>query len=365
MRTWVAAGAWAIALVSAAAHAQLAGTLKVDAVELVAGREVAGQESIHADHHRYRYLFSSEANKAEFLKDPARYEIQLGGACGRMGPLSGEGSPDRRLVHEGRIYIFASDACRKAFEANAAKLLDRDDPAPTGTPEQMREGLALIEKAVAAFGGAERVDGLKSYSEEFVENVESGGKTYRHRKAWILGASGALRLEEEWDDWKWAAVRSGEEAWFSQTSSTGRESWNMHPQQVQALEREFRHHPLVILRARKSPGFVAVAGGAVSADVGGRTVELKTVTVGFGGKTDVLGIDVETGRVLTQRYRGRNSNLMFTELDRVFEDYRAAGGVVVPHQVAASSEGKPVKNGTYTLAAVQVNAAVEAGFRRD
>lgn len=365
MRTWMLKGVFATALVSAAAHAQLAGTLKVDPVELVAGREVAGQESIHADHHRYQYWFSSEANKAAFLKEPARYEIQLGGACGRMGPLSGEGSPDRYLVHEGRIYIFASDACRNAFQANAVKLLDRDDPAPTGTPEQMRDGLALIEKAVAAFGGAERIDGLKSYSEEFVEDVESGGKTYRHRKGWIVGGSGALRLEEEWDDWKWAAVRSGAEAWFTQTSSTGRESWSMHPQQVQALEREFRHHPLVILRARKSPGFVAVAGDTISTSVGGQTVELKTVTVGFGGKTDVLGIDTESGRILAQRYRGRNSSMMFTELDRMFEDYRGVDGLVVPHKVTASSDGKPLKDGTYTLAGVRVDAAVEAEFRRD
>jgi hypothetical protein len=42
--------------------------------------------------------------------EPERFAVQMGGGCGRMGPLSGSCSPERFAVHDGRIDIFASDA---------------------------------------------------------------------------------------------------------------------------------------------------------------------------------------------------------------------------------------------------------------
>lgn len=66
---------------------EVVGTLILDPVELVRGREVVGDEGILATHYRFAYLFASEKNKAEFERRPEKYEIQLGGACGRMGAL--------------------------------------------------------------------------------------------------------------------------------------------------------------------------------------------------------------------------------------------------------------------------------------
>src|SRR5262245_27119561 len=66
-----------------------------DPVSLTQGKEVAGKDDLSVARGRYRYYFASAASKAAFEKDPARYEIQLAGACARMGPLSGLGSPDR------------------------------------------------------------------------------------------------------------------------------------------------------------------------------------------------------------------------------------------------------------------------------
>lgn len=91
-------------------------TLEVDAVELVrTGADVPGLSEHSVVHGAYTYRFRNAENKATFAADPARYEIQLGGACARMGPLSGAGSPKLHAVHDGRIYIFASGACRQAF----------------------------------------------------------------------------------------------------------------------------------------------------------------------------------------------------------------------------------------------------------
>ena len=96
----------------------------LDPLELVAGNEVEGDPALTYDRNGFRYAFVSEENREEFHEEGGRYEIQLGGACGRMGPLSGTGDPDNFLVHDGKIYVFASDACRESFKKDPAKHVD-------------------------------------------------------------------------------------------------------------------------------------------------------------------------------------------------------------------------------------------------
>ena len=121
----------------------------LDPVELAQGVEKKGVDAWTLDHGGSRYLFATEANLRAFETDPARFEIQLGGACGRMGPGSGRGSPSRFAVHDGRIYVFASDQCREAFLKAPEKFLDPDEPAPADDAAARAAGAALVEKAVA------------------------------------------------------------------------------------------------------------------------------------------------------------------------------------------------------------------------
>ena len=74
----------------------------LDPVMLVAGKEAQGDEKYSATRGRFRYLFASDENKAAFEREPARYEIQSGGTCARMGPTV-RGNPDLYLVHDGRL----------------------------------------------------------------------------------------------------------------------------------------------------------------------------------------------------------------------------------------------------------------------
>jgi YHS domain-containing protein len=95
-----------------------------DPVLLVQGKEEKGRAELTVERGRYRYAFASEANRDRFLADPAAFEIQHDGACAAMastGAPAGTGDPDRYLVREGRIYIFASDACRESFRASASR----------------------------------------------------------------------------------------------------------------------------------------------------------------------------------------------------------------------------------------------------
>src|SRR5215510_10496247 len=151
-------------------------TLQVDAVELVRGQEVAGDPAISTSRGRFWYQFANDANRAEFLSDPERYEIQFGGACARMGPLSGVGSTNIHAVHDGRIYIFASQQCRNGFLAAPDKLIEHDDPPLAASREAEQRGRALLELVVERMGGAARVDSVNTYHEKFVSEQISGGK---------------------------------------------------------------------------------------------------------------------------------------------------------------------------------------------
>jgi len=64
-----------------------------DPVELAAGREVAGQEKLTEVRGRYLYQFATEENRRTFAAQAERYAVQFGGACMKMGALSGKGSP--------------------------------------------------------------------------------------------------------------------------------------------------------------------------------------------------------------------------------------------------------------------------------
>jgi putative intracellular protease/amidase/YHS domain-containing protein len=90
----------------------------LDPVLLARGREEPGRGDLVERHGRYTYAFASGETRDEFRSHPERFAIQLDGACAMMaksGAGPGSGDPDRFLVHEGRIYIFASEMCREGF----------------------------------------------------------------------------------------------------------------------------------------------------------------------------------------------------------------------------------------------------------
>jgi hypothetical protein len=286
----------------------------LDPVELCEGRETRGQESIDLAHGRFRYVFATAESRARFEKDPARYRIQLGGGCGRMGPLSGTGSPSRYAVHDGRIYVFASDGCRKGFLADPESHLEKDDPTPTGTDAERAKGRALVEKAARAAGGAAAIDSLRAYRESRRRDVKSGGEEYVSETVLLFQFPGRVRAETAWDESRWANVVSGGAGFME--GSDGRVP--MDESQVAALRHETLHHPIAILAARNREDFVAVAGGSLGS---GADAGLEAVTVAFDGTATTLGIDPATGRIVRTAYRGRAGASPFGAIEVVYSEF--------------------------------------------
>ncbi len=328
--------------------------LEVDPVELVAGREVAGEPGKSVQRGGFEYWFASDANRAAFERDPERYEIQLGGACARMGPLSGAGRVDLRAVHEGRIYLFASEACRKTFLENAERLLESDDPPLVGgDADREKRGRELLERAVEAVGGAQTIDKLRTYRQVMERTVNSGGVDYLVRTSLELAFPDQARQEQTWNgEYLSAQVKTGTRAYLDD----GKNPIAMAKDQARAFERQLDRSLLIILRARNRPDFQALAMG--SAEVAGAAIE--RVAVGFDGTKTILGIDPKTGRVLSLSYRGRGPNAFLGEMERRFSDFRETGGLTLPATVTVSFEGEPVTGGGGTFKAIEVNPEIAA-----
>src|SRR5215813_12077765 len=133
----------------------------LDPVMLVQGKEVQGDMKYKVTRGQFEYLFANAENKATFEKDPTRYEIQLDGACARMGAPT-TGNADLYAVHNGRIYIFGSEECQTLFKATPEKYLEVPAAPKSPSAEMIKRGQELISKAVEALATSSKLDQLRS-----------------------------------------------------------------------------------------------------------------------------------------------------------------------------------------------------------
>lgn len=323
----------------------------LDPVLLVQGKEAQGDEKFAVTRGRFRYLFAGAETRAAFEKEPERYEIQLGGTCARMGPNT-SGDPDLYTVHKGRIYLFGSPECLKAFKAAPDSYLD-PDPAPVLKPasaDSVRKGRALLEKAVEAAGGAAKIDALASYQEK--------GATSRHTQQGVAEMKTALyvvypdraRQERVFTFGTLASVVCADDGFYA----TPRGAGAMIAEQRAAFESQLKRGLLSVLRARKSKGFTAAAVGV--SKIGEASVE--QVAVSFDGVAAVLGIEPATGRVHTLSYRGRGPSGAYGEIVQTFSDFRTVEGLTLPFKTAATFNGEAEPALSSIVESVVINAAV-------
>ncbi|MFN0137652.1 MAG: hypothetical protein ACKVS9_16225 [Phycisphaerae bacterium] len=330
-------------------------TFAVDPVELLAGRETKGDEAIALSHGMYNYHFVSAASKAAFEKHPDKYEVQLGGACGRMGPLSGYGRGDIYAVHDGRIYLFASKQCRESFLKAPEKLLEGDDAPPKRDAAAEKRGRELIDLAVKHAGGSQ-IDEIKTYQQRIGRTEKHGDKDYRVVNAMMFAFPDRVRLEEWWDETTYGHVVVGESGFGFANKAV--EDMPLVQQQVRAVRRMSNRTPIAILRARTRADFIAIADG--SQTVGETSVE--RVTLYFDGCKMTLLIDPANGRLLGLETRMRAPSMAIGDARITYVEERTVEGVTLPCAWRIEHDGKASDAPPTKLTTIEINAELPAAL---
>ena len=324
----------------------------LDPVMLVKGKEVQGELNITVTRGPFQYLFASAETKAAFEKEPARYEIQLGGACARMGPPVG-GNPDLYAIHKERIYIFGSANCKTVFQAAPEKYLEAEETAQAPTADAIKKGQSLIEKAVGAMGGAARLDALANYQEQrkAMQHRHSGDVEIKYVTTVVF--PNQSRQEEIGPDYKQVIVITPTES-FGYSPASSRPAVPLREMVRAGYEKQLARNPLVILKNRKEANFKAFAAGP---DKIGDTV-VEQVAVETNGFKVKLGIDPATGRVLSLSYKGRGPGGTVGQVTRTYSDFRTVDGLLLPFKIVGTFNGESDSQVSTTIETITVNGQV-------
>ncbi len=178
----------------------------LDPIYLCNGTKVLGQSAFSVTYLRHEYHFANARNMATFKKDPTRFAAQNGGACGRMGALSGKGNPARYVVDSGKLYFFASDSCRTTFLKSPETFTK---PAPTKDPSPF-ESTSQAEKAWAKVL-AKHNPGIRPQNiawTNITPYMEKGNdKIWKSHR--FVGKDFRLAMWEEWDAGRSFFLRDG------------------------------------------------------------------------------------------------------------------------------------------------------------
>jgi YHS domain-containing protein len=357
-RQAIAAGVLEIAALSVLLGAQQPSVVEaldgVDPVLLVEGKEVSGKPDLKVVRGRFEYLFSSAATRAAFEIDPSKYEIQLNGACARMGG-GVQGNPSDFAVVDKKIYIFGSDDCHKKFVATPAKFLPRAAPPMPARAADLERGRALVEQAVAAMGGAAALDAVTTYMESAsqVQKRPDGDVPVTTRTTWQF--PGRVRAERTMAV-QGRTMTSGmlitpDGGWFL---GQGR-AFPQNAEGRKTSEQEYGRQLLPLLRTRHDAAFKAAAVGVAVVE----GVDVDRVRVENGTVDVTLGLDRKSGRVRSLSFAGRNQAAEFGEYTLVFDDYRAVSGLMLPFDVRALFDGAPDGFRTIKLDAIAINTPVD------
>ena len=322
-------------------------------VLLTQGKEAFGKSQFSSTYGRFTYLFTSAETKAQFEKTPNRFAVQMGGLCARMGKTV-TGNPSDYVVHDGKIYIFGSDACHKAFVAAPAKYLPKPAAPMPGSANAVIRGRALLDKAAAAIGDLAKVTSYVETASQ-TQRRQTGDVTIVTKTLWRF--PGGARVERR------VPMSDGNVMTFG-TLLSGSRAWNVGPQglspvvpeAIPSVQLDFGRQIVPLLRARGDAATKVAALGSTTKD--GEAVE--RVRVQRGGLDVTLAIDRGTGRVHSTTFIDRGPGGEIGEFLIAYSDFRNIDGYMLPFKESGSFNGAADAASTRTLESIAVNATLGA-----
>ncbi|HEX6046857.1 MAG TPA: hypothetical protein VFZ22_20360 [Pyrinomonadaceae bacterium] len=314
----------------------------LDPVMLSQGKEVQGNMQYKVTRGQFQYIFANAENKAAFEKDPARYEIQLDGHCARMGSPT-TGNPDLYTVHDGRIYIFGSEECQTAFKAAPEKYIEvPSSPKAPPSAEALKRGQELIAKAAATVGGP-KLDQLRS-----LQRTDVRGNQVKN--SLVVAFPDSLRQETIRPNFTLTSVITPSESFVVVNNAAARP---MREDNRATIFKDLKHDPLILLRARTQPDFKTWRSA------GAEDKTLEYVDVELATFTTTLGIDPQTGRVVSQTYRGRGPGGVVGQITISYSDFRTVEGLSLPFKATATFDGQPFPALSATTEALTINGQID------
>lgn len=282
----------------------------LDPVHLARGKRVEGKPELALTSGLWTYQFADQESKATFQKSPAQFEVQFGGACMNMGPLTGRGAPNLFDTYKGKHYLFASGQCRDAFRADPLAFIGRPNADVKPKSGSAEAGRAMLERAAQVHGGV-RLDQLNSLLWIQRSSFAQNGKKVAFPNAWAFTHDGKLAEYAAYSNVFYGSFWDGKVGWQGTIT-------NVEPlvEQEQAyLASQFLRHPIYLLRMRRQPGFAAYKSNG------------NAVNVRYMGASVTVNLNA-TGGIASMTFPGRGKQP--DVVTREFTDWRVVDGVSVP-----------------------------------
>lgn len=215
--------------------------------------------------------------------------------------------------------------------------------------EASRRGAAILDKVLGAFGGAEKVDGVRTMRivANSVNVTPNGEVAMRATQTHAL--PDRMRQEMASSMGSMTAVVTPSDGWVA----TPRGVQPLPESRRADLLKSMKRDPIVVLQRRKGPGFAAVHEG--SETVEGTAADLLAVTVD--GETVRWAVDPASGRILKAAYKGFGPGGVPGDRASFYADFREAGGLVLPYRARLTFDGGPM--GSVEVQEIVVNPPVE------
>lgn len=273
---------------------------------------------------------------AKTYVQPERFAILV------VGPEEGRDKPLSSLGEVKRLDITIP-------EPSAAKGTAAATAAAPATAEATAAGRALVEKAVAAMGGAAAVDGVRVYREVSTVAVKSPQGEMSLDATATIALPDRVRQDMTTPMGRISMVIAGDTAAAIMPDGAARP---LPAAQRDQIRQQVRQSPLVLLQGRGQDGFTASVVG--DARVGDVAVQL--VRVELGGAAVTVGIDPQAGHIRRLMYRGPGPTGAPADIVTDFDDFRAVGALTLPHARQTSVNGEVMQQGKVT--AIEVNPAL-------
>lgn len=315
----------------------------LDPINLALGVEVPGKPELSAVYGRHEYRFWSAENLAEFKRSPVEHAVQTGGACGKMGALTGKGAPDRWAVVGGKVFLFASEGCRTTFLANRAKYFAPIAEVPPASTMERQDAADLYQKMIEAHGG-QRAIGFTGTVVWTVDTpyVQGGKNLIWHTRNAIVNPSKFAN----WEEWDTGRAYFAADSGRAVDGKPG-ENYIVHPAEMRELKARIARSPFGILKG---------AGGTpIRPTADGLGFSMARGDVVF----DVI-LDSVTGRISQIRYLDRHAGPVSSVVVE-YSAYERLKGIWIPRASRTNVDAKGWSK-LQKIDSVHLNAAMPSVF---